>query len=66
MNQSKIYDIKRIIGKICIGIVFLVILILISGFILEAGYSIIQTLVFVVGVGLFIIICCLAVNWGDL
>ena len=63
MNQ---YRIKQIIGKICIGIVFLVILILIAGFILEAGCSIIQTLGIVFGIALFIFICSLAVNWGDL
>ena len=63
MNQ---YNIKRVIGKICIGIVFLVILILISGFILEAGCSIIQTLGIVFGIALFILACSLAVNWGDL
>ena len=63
MNQ---YNIKRIIGKICIGIVLLVILILIAGFLLEAGCSIIQTLGIVFGIALFILICSLAVNWGDL
>jgi len=63
MNQ---YRIKQIIGKICIGIVFLVILILISGFILETGCSIMQTIGIVLGIALFILICSLAVNWGDL
>lgn len=63
MNQ---YIIKRIIGKICIGIVLLVILTVIAGFVLMAGYSIIQTLGIVFSIALFILICSLAVNWGDL
>ena len=63
MNQ---YRIKQIIGKICVGIVFLVILIVISGYILATGLSIIKTLGIVLGIALFIFICSLAVNWGDL
>ena len=63
MNQ---YRIKQIIGKICIGIVLLVILILISGFILEAGCSIIQAWGILLGIALFILICSLAVKWGNL
>lgn len=63
MNQ---YRIKQIIGKICIGIVFSIILTVIAGFILATECSIIQTLGIVLGIALFILICNLAVNWGDL
>ncbi len=70
MDQYKIalipYRIKRTIGRICIGIVIGGVAGLIYGFLGEAGCSIIQTSGIVFGIALFILICSLAVKWGNL
>ena len=63
MKQAKI---KRIIGKICISILIVLITGLISGFVLEAGLSIIQTLGILLGIVLLILITRTAVYWGGL
>ena len=63
MKQAKI---KRIIGKICISILIVLITGLISGFVLEAGLSIIQTLGILLGIVLLILITWTAVYWGGL
>ena len=63
MNQ---YNIKRIIGKICVIILIALFVCLIIGFILEAGFSTIQALCIILGIDLFVLIVRTAVYWSGL
>ena len=63
MNQAKI---KRIIGKICIGILITIIASFIVVIILECGFSIVEILWGMIITILFILIVLAAVLWGNL